>query len=198
MNIIFATGNKGKAKEVKNLFEGTKFNIIAMFEIGDFSDIEENGNTYEENAFLKAKYIYDKYKVPVISDDSGLEVEQLGGRPGVFSARYAGEGCSYDDNNNKLLAELQFFDEPHPAKFVCCALFYDGSSKIAETGELAGRITHEKKGNFGFGYDPVFIPDGIDETMSELPIERKNKLSHRSKAFQKLKNSLLKEAFNEN
>lgn len=191
MKVIFATSNKGKAKEVKDLFKNTKFEIYTMSDIGDKTEIEENCLTFEENAMIKAKYIYDKYKVPVIADDSGLIVEQLNGNPGVYSARYAGEKCSYEDNNRKILYELVQFPEPHNAKFVCTAVYYDGENSIVSNGELSGIIINEVKGNNGFGYDPIFIPENSEFTLAEMTLEEKNKISHRSKAFNNLKDMLI-------
>lgn len=190
-NLLFATGNNGKAKEVKHIFNGDKFKVMSLHDISDYTEIAEDGDTFEANAFIKAKFIFDKYKVPVIADDSGLAVDQLDGKPGVFSARYAGENCTFDDNNNKLLDELKFFDEPHPAKFVCCAVYYDGENKFVETGELPGTIISEKKGGKGFGYDPVFIPENFEMTLAELDLDEKNKISHRGIAFTKLKETLI-------
>ncbi|MGE5499389.1 MAG: non-canonical purine NTP pyrophosphatase, partial [Syntrophothermus sp.] len=129
----------------------------------------------------------------VIADDSGLEVEQLNGEPGVYSARYAGEGCTYDDNNIKLLKELEPMPEPHTAKFVSCAVYYDGENYFCETGEIKGRIVRKKKGDKGFGYDPVFMPDGFNKTLAELELTEKNNISHRAGSFNKLRNKLIKE-----
>lgn len=191
MKVIFATSNKGKAKEVKDLFKTTKFEIYTMSDIGDNSEIEENGLTFEENAMIKAKFIFDKYKVPVIADDSGLIVEQLNGNPGVHSARYAGDKCSYDDNNRKILYELIQFPEPHNAKFVCTAVYYDGKNSIVTNGELSGIIINEFKGNNGFGYDPIFVPENSEFTLAEMSLEEKNKISHRAKAFNNLKDMMI-------
>ena len=191
MKVIFATSNKGKAKEVKDLFKTTKFEIYTMSDIGDNSEIEENGLTFEENAMIKAKFIFDKYKVPVIADDSGLIVEQLNGNPGVHSARYAGDKCSYDDNNRKILYELIQSPEPHNAKFVCTAVYYDGKNSIVTNGELSGIIINEFKGNNGFGYDPIFVPENSEFTLAEMSLEEKNKISHRSKAFNNLKDMMI-------
>lgn len=193
MKVIFATTNKGKAKEVKDLFKNTGYEIFSLSDFGDKSDIEENGHTFEENAIIKAKYIYDKYKVPVIADDSGLLVEQLNGNPGVYSARYAGEKCSYADNNRKILYELVQFPEPHIAKFVCTAVYYDGDSNIViSSDELTGIIINEFRGANGFGYDPIFVPDSSELTLAEMSLEEKNKISHRSKAFNRLKEMMIK------
>lgn len=191
MKIIFATQNKGKAKEVKNLFKDTGIEVISLADLGDNIEIEETGTTFYDNAFIKAKAIYDIYKIPVISDDSGLVIEQLGDRPGVYSARYAGEGCSYDDNNKKVVEELKNYPHPHRAKFISQALFYNGNDTIAFIGELHGRIIDKPRGNFGFGYDPIFIPDGFAHTLAELMVEEKNTISHRGKSFEKLKTRLI-------
>ncbi|VAX25090.1 Nucleoside 5-triphosphatase RdgB (dHAPTP, dITP, XTP-specific) [hydrothermal vent metagenome] len=185
--LIFATGNKGKLAEVQKIFENTNFKIISLYDLGEVPDIEETGSTFAENAVIKAEAIYSLHKLPVIADDSGLAVEQLNGEPGIYSARYAGENCTYDDNNKKLIKVLQQYDTPHKAKFVCSAIYYDGENKITAVGELPGKIISEFRGTNGFGYDPIFVPDGFDRTLAELTTEEKNKISHRAKAFNKLK-----------
>ncbi|MDA3860248.1 MAG: RdgB/HAM1 family non-canonical purine NTP pyrophosphatase [Melioribacteraceae bacterium] len=188
--LIFATGNKGKLKEVKKIFENTDYKIISLYDLGDVPEIIEDGNTYEANSLIKAKAIYNIHKLPVIADDSGLSVEQLNGVPGVYSARYAGENCTYDDNNQKLIKELAKFDEPHNAKFVCSAVFFDGENIKKAFGELHGEIISEFKGTHGFGYDPVFVPKDSDRTLAEFSSEEKNKISHRAIAFNTLKKLL--------
>ncbi len=190
MKIIFASGNKGKIVEVRKLLSDLGIEIIALPDLEDAPEIIEDADTFEGNAKIKAKVVYDKYELPVIADDSGLSVEQLGGEPGVYSARYAGEGCTYDDNNKKLLRELKKFDSPHKAKFICHAVFYDGEEFINSVGELRGEIVHEYKGTHGFGYDPIFCPEGYDKNLAELTLEEKNKISHRGKAFRGLKEKL--------
>lgn len=190
MNIIFATGNKGKLKEVKYIFSGTEFEIISMDEFGFNEEIIEDGNSFEENAFIKANTIYNKFQIPVIADDSGLAVDQLNGEPGIYSARYAGENVTYHDNNVKLLKELSDFPEPHMAKFVCCAVFVNNSKRISVIGELPGQIIKEFKGTNGFGFDPIFQPDGYEITLAEMKLEDKNKISHRAVAFNLLKEKL--------
>ncbi len=192
MKIIFATQNPGKAKEVKAIFNNSKFEIISLYDLGNNIDVEETGTTFRENAFLKAKEIYNIYKEPVIADDSGLEIEQLNGKPGVYSARYAGESCTYEDNNLKVLGELKDLPEPHNAKFISFAAFYDGKNEIEAVGELPGRIINEQRGTNGFGYDPIFIPDGYDLTISQMDFDFKNRISHRAKSFEILKERLLK------
>ena len=126
-----------------------------------------------------------------MADDSGLIIEQLMGRPGVISARYAGENCTFKDNNLKVIKELSEFPEPHRAKFVSTAVFYDGKNKIESVGELNGVIIKEERGANGFGYDPIFIPDGYEQTIGEFDPELKNKISHRAKSFETLKRILL-------
>ncbi|MCB9206275.1 MAG: RdgB/HAM1 family non-canonical purine NTP pyrophosphatase [Ignavibacteriales bacterium] len=190
MKVIFATGNKGKLREVKNIFADTNLEIISLEELNFNEEIEETGLTFYENAFIKADAIFNKFKIPTIADDSGLAVDQLDGQPGVFSARYAGENVTYDDNNRKLLKELENFPQPHFAKFVCCAVFVDNTNRIAVNGELKGEIIKEFKGTNGFGFDPIFQPESYKITLAEMNIEEKNKISHRSKAFNLLKEKL--------
>ncbi len=189
-NLIFATGNQGKVKEVKNIFKGTGYTVYSLKDLGNNVDVEETGETFEENALIKAKAIYDIYKEPVIADDSGLSIEQLEGRPGVYSARYAGEGCTFDDNNKKVISELRNMEKPHNAKFVCCAVFFDGENEVVSEGELNGTIINEFKGTEGFGYDPIFQPEGYEVTLAEMTLDEKNKISHRARAFEKLKELL--------
>ena len=191
MNIIFATQNIGKAKEVKAIFANTSIEIISLYDLGNNIDIEEHGSTFSENAFIKAKAVYEIYREPVLADDSGLSIDQLDGRPGVYSARYAGENCTYEDNNLKIIDELKSLSEPHKAKFISCAVFYDGKNKIEAYGELHGRMIFEQRGTNGFGYDPIFIPDGYNQTISEMEFEKKNKISHRAQSFNLLKEKLL-------
>ena len=191
MKLIFATQNIGKAKEVKAIFANTSIEIISLYDLGNNIDVEEHGSTFSENAFIKAKTVYEIYKAPAVADDSGLSIDQLDGRPGVYSARYAGENCSYEDNNLKVIDELKEFPEPHKAKFISCAVFYDGKNKIEAFGELHGRMIMEHRGTHGFGYDPIFIPDGYNQTISEMDFEEKNKISHRAQSFNLLKEKLL-------
>ncbi len=192
MDIIFASSNKGKILEVKKIFDGSIFNIISLYDLSGVPEIEETGDTFKENSLLKAKTIYEMHNKPAIADDSGLEIFQLGNKPGVYSARYAGENCSYDDNNNLVINQLQKFPEPHKARFVSCAVYFDGSSEFHFEGFLNGRIIKSPRGTNGFGYDPIFIPDGYDVTLAEMTVEAKNKLSHRAIAFNGLKQKLLK------
>ncbi len=195
MKIIFASQNLGKVKEVKAIFNNSIFEIISLYDLGNNIDIEETGSTFSENAWLKAKAVYDIYKEPTVADDSGLMIEQLNGKPGVISARYAGENCSFEDNNIKVIKELSEFPEPHKAKFVSTAVYYDGKNKIESIGELHGIIIKEERGTNGFGYDPIFIPDGYEQTIGELDLVLKNKISHRAKSFEGLNKILLEKFF---
>jgi len=191
MKVIFATGNKGKLREVKNIFENTQFEIISLYDLDDVPDIIEDADTFEGNARIKAEAIYALHKMSVIADDSGLTIEQLNDEPGVYSARYAGENCTYDDNNNKVLKELKDFDPPHKSKFLCCAVYYDGKNYLSSLGELPGQITREFKGANGFGYDPIFKPEGFDISLAEMSVDEKNSISHRGRAFRALKEKMV-------
>ncbi len=191
MKIIFATQNKGKADEVKDIFANSSIEIISLYDLGNNIDIEEHGTTFRDNAFIKAKAVFDIYREPVVADDSGLSIEQLDGRPGVYSARYSGDDCTYEDNNLKVIEELKDFPEPHKAKFISYAVYYDGKNKIEAIGELHGRIIKEQRGTNGFGYDPIFIPDGYEKTISELDFKLKNEISHRARSFNQLKKKLI-------
>ena len=184
--VIFASKNEGKIREVKKIFEGINFELISLLDLNDFQEIDETGDTFEENAKIKATEVFNKYKIPSISDDSGLSVEQLYGAPGVFSARYAGKGANDEDNNRKLIRELEKFNEPHHAKYICYAVYFDGKNYKVADGEVKGTIIKEPRGENGFGYDPFFVPDGYNQTMAELSLDEKNKISHRSKAFKNL------------
>ena len=188
--IIFASKNKGKIEEVRYILSDLHTEIISLADINESIDIDENGNSFEENALIKAKQVYEKFNIPTIADDSGLVVEQLNNEPGIYSARYAGEPSNDSDNNRKLLGELKNYPEPHHAKFVCAAVYYDGENTYTTVGEIKGRIIDEERGKNGFGYDPLFVPDGYSITSAEMEPELKNKISHRFNAFSQLKQLL--------
>ncbi len=190
MKIILATKNKGKLKEIQDIFKDTNFETVNLLDFENNFKIIEDGNSFKENAKIKAKYVYDKLKLPVIADDSGLCCEQLNGAPGIYSARYSGENANDEKNNKKLLKELSKFPKPHKAKFVCSAVFYDGNNFVSTIGELKGEIADKPRGKNGFGYDPIFIAAGYKITNGELSLAEKNKISHRAKAFLKLKQLL--------
>lgn len=184
MKLYFATQNQNKLNEVRKKLG----NSISLFDLSEFnltSEIPETGTTLEENALLKSKFIYENFKVNCFADDSGLEVESLGNAPGVYSARYAGEPKNDENNMDKLLSILK--DNPNrKAQFrTVISLILDGKEYSFE-GIIKGKITTERKGNDGFGYDPIFVPDGSEKTFAELTMEEKNKISHRALAVEKL------------
>lgn len=191
--ILIATKSKGKLNDIKEIFKNLDIEILSFLDFEDSPDVEENGKTFEENAQLKSKACFEKYGIPSIGDDSGLVVEQLNGEPGVYSARYAGENATDEMNNEKLIKAIQRFPEPHRAKFVCVASYYDGEKFVNAYGDVQGRIITEPRGKNGFGYDPLFIPNGYDKTFGEFTLEEKNKISHRSVAFKKLYKKLISE-----
>lgn len=192
MKVLFATQNKGKLKEVTAILNSSFIEVLSLSGVENIPDVIEDGDTFEANARKKAKEFYDYYRIPVIADDSGLETEQLLGMPGVISARYSGEGATDEKNNRKLLSELSKYPPPHKARFICCAVFYNGKEFISSYGHIDGTITDVSKGENGFGYDPLFVPNNYTKTMAELTPEEKNSISHRSQAFRKLKEILPK------
>lgn len=161
----------------------SKFRLVSLKEIGCFDDIPETQDTIEGNAVQKARYVWDKFGLDCIADDTGLEVEALNGAPGVFSARYAGEECIAENNIQKLLLELEGFQN-RKARFKTVAAFIENGNVHLFEGIINGRISTKKKGTDGFGYDPIFIPDGGDESFAEMTSEKKNAISHRALAFQ--------------
>lgn len=188
--IVIATTNSGKLKEIKKIFADLNIKLLSLSDFPEITEIIEDGNSFEENAEIKARTVFEKTGIPAVGDDSGLVVDQLGGAPGIYSARYSGEGATYESNNIFLLKKLQIFPEPHLAKFVCAAVFFDGGIKIIKRGEVNGKIIMSPRGTNGFGYDPVFVPDNSDLTLAEISIEEKNKFSHRAIAFRKMKTAL--------
>lgn len=187
--IVIATKNKGKVEEFKALFERHGIKIISLLDLDEpIPDIEETGTTFKENARLKAEGIAKALNVPVVADDSGLAVDALEGRPGVYSARYAGEPTDDVKNYEKLLNELRDVpDEKRTARFICVlALAIPGEETIFTEGTCEGQIAHEPQGTHGFGYDPVFIPEGYERTMAQLEPSEKNRISHRYKALLEL------------
>lgn len=184
MKIIFATGNKGKLREAAEIL-GDGFALLSPADLGITEDIEETGETLEENSVIKADFIYARTGMDCFADDTGLEVDALGGAPGVHSARYATEGHDFEANIDKLLAELANHPgEPRTARFrSVVTLVFRGERHFFE-GTLEGVIAPARRGSNGFGYDPVFIPDEFpDNTVAELDDETKNAISHRGKAL---------------
>lgn len=184
MQLIFATHNKNKLKEVKSLIPKT-INLLSLDDINLLNEIEETASTIEGNALLKAKTIYEQTKTNCFADDSGLLVDALNGAPGVYSARYAGEQKSDEDNIQKLLNVLNNESNRNAHFKTVMALIIDGKDYLFE-GIIHGKIAAEKSGTNGFGYDPIFIPDGYTETFAEMSSEIKNAISHRGIALQKL------------
>ncbi|MTN19085.1 XTP/dITP diphosphatase, partial [Turicibacter sanguinis] len=175
------------------IFNRYNIQVKSLLDLGDVTEIEENGETFEENALIKAREIAKKYKKLVIADDSGLEVDALNKRPGVYSARYAGEGRDDAKNIDKVLTELEGIEEKNrSARFVCAlALVTENGEEYVVRGECEGQILTHRQGNEGFGYDPIFYLPSIQKTMAEIPKSEKNVLSHRADAFKKLENVLM-------
>lgn len=184
MDIVFATNNKNKLKEIKNILDN-RVNIISLEDIGCNEDIPETQNTIEGNASQKAKYIYEKYGKNCFADDTGLEVQSLNNEPGVYSARYAGEKCLAEDNITKLLKNLQDIKNRKAQFRTSICLIIDGK-EFFFNGDVQGEILTEKHGVDGFGYDPIFKPNGYNISFAEMEMNEKNKISHRGKATIKL------------
>lgn len=189
--ILLATRNWGKVEEIQAILQGLPFAILTMRDFPDVPEVIEDGSTLEENALKKAKEVHRSTGLPVLADDSGLEVEVLGMHPGVISARYAGEGATYEDNNAKLLKELATISMQNcNARFRCIAAFVDAQTEKLFEGICSGTIAEIPRGTGGFGYDPLFVPDGYKQSFAELPPEVKNTLSHRAQAFRLMKQFL--------
>jgi len=184
MELVFATNNKHKLNELQAIL-GNRIKLLSLNEIGCDEDIPEEQETLEGNASQKAFYIYNKFGYNCFADDTGLEIEALNGEPGVYSARYAGEEKSAEANMNKVLAGL-FKIKNRNARFrTVISLVINGSETQFE-GVVDGKILDEKRGNSGFGYDPIFQPEGFTETFAEMNLTEKNKISHRGRAVEKL------------
>ena len=184
MQLVFASNNKNKILELQSMLPET-ITVLSLESIGCFEDIPETADTIEGNAIQKANYVTEKFGYDCFADDTGLEVDALNGDPGVFSARYAGEQRNADDNMNKLLEALLDKNNRKAQFKTVIALNLNGTQHLF-TGIAKGEITLEKIGNQGFGYDPVFQPEGFPETFAQLSLEIKNKISHRGKATQQL------------
>ena len=182
--MIFATNNAHKLEEISNIL-GEKIELLSLKDIGCHADIPETADTLEGNAMLKAEYIYQNYGVDCFADDTGLEVEALDGAPGVFSARYAGDGHNSEANMQKLLQNLQGVANRKAQFRTAICLIMDGKRHLFE-GICKGEIIKEKRGAAGFGYDPIFKPEGYEKTFAELGNDIKNKISHRAKAVEML------------
>ncbi len=191
MKIVFATNNQNKLSEIRQIL-GDSFEVLSLKDIGCDVDIPETGATLEANALIKAQYVYDHYHIDCFADDTGLEVDALGGAPGVYSARYAGgEGHDSEANMTKLLNELGENNNRKARFRTVITLIQQGQVHEFE-GIVNGQIIRERRGGEGFGYDPIFQPDGYDQTFAELGLDIKNHISHRARATAKLADFVLK------
>ena len=190
MKIVIATRNRHKAVELQTLLHGAGYDAVQLDEIdpdNKIPEVEETGTTFKENALLKAQAIAKATGLPAIGDDTGLEVDALGGAPGIFSARYAGENCTYEDNVKKLLRELSdVADDRRTARFKTVAVYVHKETELSAEGVVEGVITEKEEGVGGFGYDPVFSVLNMKKTYAQLADEEKNRVSHRGKAIRSL------------
>ena len=194
--IVFATGNKGKVKEIQMILADLGVEVMTMKEEGIHVEVEENGSTYEENAMIKAREVAKYTDAIVMADDSGLEIDYLNKEPGIYSARYMGENTSYRIKNGNLINRLLGVpDDQRTARFVCAiaAVLPDGK-ELTTRGVIEGRIGYEEKGENGFGYDPIFYVPEFGKTTAEMTEEEKNKVSHRGRALEIMKEELKKYA----
>lgn len=183
MKLVIATRNRHKLEEIHAIFDFQGLEVCSAFDFPEIPDIVEDGDTLEANAIKKASEICNVTGLPALADDSGLEVEALNGEPGIYSARWAGEGCTYHDNNLKLLRELAGKTNRRARFRTVIALALPGEKPLTVEGSVQGRIIEELRGDQGFGYDPLFMPDGYNRTFAELPAEVKNRISHRARAL---------------
>ncbi|MDF9867411.1 XTP/dITP diphosphohydrolase [Bacilli bacterium PM5-3] len=184
--LIVASNNLNKIKEIKKILEPLNIDVLSLSDVNIDIDVEETGSTFKENAYIKAKEIYDLIKLPVLSDDSGLEVISLNNEPGIYSARYAGEHKNDEDNIDKLLENVKGVNN-RDARFVCAmTLIIDNDTEYIVEGYLDGEIIDERKGNNGFGYDPIFYLKDLDMTLAEIDAKKKNEISHRSNALKQI------------
>lgn len=199
MQILLATGNQGKVKELQEMLKGEDIKILSLSHFPEFKDVEETGLTFAENALIKARAACAFAGMITLADDSGLEVDALSGRPGVFSARFAGEPKNDERNNAKLLAEMKNVPEKQrTARFRCSlAIVSPDGNEVLTEGAVEGMILFDKRGTGGFGYDPLFYLSDLSKTMAELSLEEKNELSHRARAFRQAV-PILKELLSKN
>lgn len=185
MQIVLATHNKGKMSEMNNLLSSS-YEVLTLDHFPNIKEIPETGKTLKENAFIKARTVFEMTGLPSLADDTGLEVESLGGDPGVYSARYAGEQASYQDNCEKLLKNMMRVPkEDREAKFRTVIAYKDDNRELSCDGSVKGEIAQSPKGSFGFGYDSVFYYPPLEKTFAELSEEEKNSISHRGRALRK-------------
>ncbi len=188
MKLVFATNNRHKLDEMRAILGG-KVELLSLADIGCVDDIPETADTLEGNALIKARHIYGKYSLPCFADDTGLEVDALGGAPGVYSARYAGENNDSEANMQKLLENLTEKTDRRAQFRTVIALIIDGEERLFD-GIVRGVIATERKGGAGFGYDPLFVPEGYDVSFAQMSSEEKNAISHRSRAASALNDYL--------
>ena len=188
MKLVFTTNNKHKLEEVRAIL-GNSIEVLSLNDIDCHDDIPETADTLEGNALIKARHIYEKFGVDCFADDTGLEVEVLGGEPGVYSARYAGEECNPEANMYKLLQNLTGKNNRNAQFRTVIALIIKGEEKLFN-GIVKGSISNEKMGDAGFGYDPIFIPEGFSESFAQMTSDMKNSISHRYRATEELNNYL--------
>lgn len=186
MKLVFATNNRHKLQEVKDIL-GSRVEVLSLAEIGCHDDIPETGATLEENALIKARWVSEKYNCNCFADDTGLEVEALGGAPGVYSARYAGEECNSEANMQKLLHNLTG-ENNRNAQFRTVIALIINNREFTFDGIVKGTISTGKMGEAGFGYDPIFVPEGYSQSFAQMGSEEKNRISHRYRATEKLSN----------
>lgn len=190
-DLVFATQNAHKLSEIQSLFEeedphfSEKYHLINLKDLKFSGEIPEDEDTLEGNAMAKARFVYERYGRDCFADDTGLEIDALDGRPGIYAARYAGEGCSFDDNINKVLEEMKGMKERAAHFRTVIALIYEGHEYLF-SGEVSGIILEERHGDTGFGYDPIFLPEDSDLSFAEMDMADKNAISHRGEAFRAL------------
>ena len=195
MKLVIATHNEDKLKEIQAYLESFSFNVLSLNKYPEIGEIIEDGKTLLDNALIKAREVFDKTGLPTISDDTGLEVDGLDGKPGVYSARYAGEECTYLDNVEKLLTDMKKIPIPNrTAQFKTVMVFKDKNQELIVEGVVKGLISRELKGDNGFGYDPIFFVPELGKTFGEMSAIEKNKISHRGNALRNLVDSLKKHA----
>ena len=188
MRLIFASHNVNKVLEIQNIL-GNNYQLISLKELSFHDEIPETSETLEGNSLLKANAVYKAFEMPCFADDTGLEVDALGGAPGVYSARYAGSNKIAEDNISLLLENLASHSN-RKARFRTVITYKTNQEVIQFEGIIEGEIIFEKKGDYGFGYDPIFVPNGASKTFAQMTMSEKNKYSHRSRAFEKLRTFL--------
>lgn len=182
---VLASRNEHKIEELRQILAGLNIELKSSLDFSELNEVEEDGETLQDNAFKKVFYTYSETGLPSVGDDTGLEVDALQGEPGVYSARYAGEHASYQDNVNKLLVELENCKQepPYTARFKTVIAYKDDETEWWGEGVCEGQIILQQRGEKGFGYDPVFVPEGYDQTFAELDAKTKNEISHRGRAM---------------